>query len=54
MDYSAEGEEQDPEAPIEGAASGAPEEDGGEPFQVVQRRGNRGAKGGLFVKQKAF
>ena len=54
-DYEPEGEQEEPpEAPQEGAASGTPEEEAGEPFQVVQRRGARGAKGGLYIKQKAF
>ncbi len=57
VDYDPEGEQGEQqeltEAPQEGAASGAPEEEGG-PFQPVRRRGARGSKGGLFIKQKAF
>ena len=58
VDYDAEEDQEEPqestEAPLEGAASGAPEGEEGEPFQPVRRRGARGSKGGLFVKQKAF
>ena len=55
VDYDPEVDHKElPEAPQEGAASGAPEEEGGQPFPVVQRRGARGAKGGLYIKQKAF
>ena len=50
VDYDPEVDQEElPEAPQEGAASGAPEEEGGQPFQVVQRRGARGAKGGLYI-----
>ena len=59
VDYDAPEEEQEEiqdttEAPSEGAASGAPEEDGGGPFEPVRRRGARGAKSGTYIKQKAF
>ena len=59
VDYDAAEEEQEEnpdiaEAPSEGAASGAPEEEGEGPFEPVRRRGARGSKGGTYLKQKAF